>query len=82
MLALPPWQSVQPSTTARLVCMVRRSVALWQEPQPALLALASSHVCVRGLGGASACAVATNSSIHSARLFIFQYVSTRLVRME
>ena len=36
-VASPPWQSVQPSTTAGFACMVCRSVAVWQVTQPGRL---------------------------------------------
>jgi hypothetical protein len=49
---LPPWQSVQPSTTASLLCIVFWSVPTWQEVQPALFASAAAHSCDCGAGGA------------------------------
>src|SRR5262249_4421295 len=57
-LASPPWQSVQPSTTAFEVCMLLASVSVWQLMQPALLRSAASRACFAGAiawpGGTSA----------------------------
>src|SRR5215472_7614131 len=44
---LPPWQSVQPSCTVRVGCMVGSSIGEWQVMQPADLRLASSRDCPR-----------------------------------
>src|SRR5215467_10783202 len=41
--ASPPWQSVQPSATVFVGCMVGSSVCEWQVTQPADLRSASSH---------------------------------------
>src|SRR5579883_3306891 len=43
--ALPPWQSVQPSRTVFVGCMVGSSVEVWQEIHPADLRSASCCDC-------------------------------------
>lgn len=51
-VASPPWQSVQPSRTAGVRCMVGASDFTWQVLQPSDLAFISATDCRCGAGGA------------------------------
>src|ERR1700739_3701851 len=61
-VALPPWQSVQPSTTASFACIVLRSDFVWHDTQPADFLSGSSQLWNAGAGGVATYSRSTGSS--------------------